>query len=344
MANFDHLKILNQGVQVWNKWRKNNLHIIPNLNDHQFIDSRGNSTANFRDINLDNCCLVNTNFTGANLRDAKLSDADLRNSNLHYADLSGADLSLANMTLTILEKAILRDSTMHRTNLCTAYLDGADLTGAHFNQTILCGLHLIGVVGLSDIEHSGPSFMDIETILYSGGELPKSFLKGIGISEAILQHIDTLKVKSNEFYNYFISHSFKDKDFAERLHTELQTKGVRCWLNAKDLNIGNESSNTPHKSIQEHDILLLVLSEHSINIEWVKEKVNTAYEQERKRKWMVIVPILLDDAAMSTDQRWAAKLRRSRHIFDFKNWKDQNVFKNALDRLLRHLNDKDAYI
>lgn len=31
MANKEHLKILKQGVEVWNKWRKENPHIKPDL-------------------------------------------------------------------------------------------------------------------------------------------------------------------------------------------------------------------------------------------------------------------------------------------------------------------------
>ena len=32
MANREHLKILKQGVDAWNKWRKENLEIKPDLN------------------------------------------------------------------------------------------------------------------------------------------------------------------------------------------------------------------------------------------------------------------------------------------------------------------------
>jgi hypothetical protein len=35
------------------------------------------------------------------------------------------------------------------------------------------------------------------------------------------------------------------------------------------------------------------------------------------------------------DQAWAASLRRTRHIGDFRNWKDHDAFKTAFERLLR---------
>ena len=33
MANPEHLKILEQGVEIWNKWRKKNLEIEPDLSE-----------------------------------------------------------------------------------------------------------------------------------------------------------------------------------------------------------------------------------------------------------------------------------------------------------------------
>ena len=40
---------------------------------------------------------------------------------------------------------------------------------------------------------------------------------------------------------------------------------------------------------------------------------------------------------METDQAWAASLRRTRHIGDFRNWKDHDAFRKAFERLLRDL-------
>ena len=59
MANREHLKILKQGVDAWNKWRKENLEIKPDLN-------------------------------GANLSGAKLIRADLKETELDGAILDNA--------------------------------------------------------------------------------------------------------------------------------------------------------------------------------------------------------------------------------------------------------------
>ena len=40
----------------------------------------------------------------------------------------------------------------------------------------------------------------------------------------------------------FISYSTKDQDFDERLHTDLQDKGVRCWFAPEDVQGGKKLS------------------------------------------------------------------------------------------------------
>ncbi|HTS69512.1 MAG TPA: hypothetical protein VMO17_11055 [Terriglobia bacterium] len=51
----------------------------------------------------------------------------------------------------------------------------------------------------------------------------------------------------------------------------------------------------------------------------------------------MLFPVTLDDAVMETDQSWAASLRRTRHLGDFRAWKDHDLFQKSFDRLLRDL-------
>ncbi|MDO9459912.1 MAG: pentapeptide repeat-containing protein [Alphaproteobacteria bacterium] len=75
--NPEHLAILRQGVEVWNKWWEENPNIRPNLTG---VDLRG---ADLRGYNL----------RLAILRKAKLGGADLKGADLTYANISTTDLS-----------------------------------------------------------------------------------------------------------------------------------------------------------------------------------------------------------------------------------------------------------
>jgi hypothetical protein len=140
-----------------------------------------------------------------------------------------------------------------------------------------------------------------------------------------------------EYYSCFISYSSKDEAFAQRLHTDLQQKGVRCWFAPEDMKIGDKIRPRIDESIRIHDKLLLVLSKNSINSTWVEKEVETAFEEENKRKQTVLFPVRLDKAVMDTDQAWAADIRRTRHIGDFSWWKDHDAYQQAFERLLRDL-------
>lgn len=60
-----------------------------------------------------------------------------------------------------------------------------------------------------------------------------------------------------------------------------------------------------------------------------------------KRRWrqqkLVLFPIRLDDRVMKTHRAWAAKIRRQKHIGDFRNWKDHGSFNRGFDPVLRDL-------
>jgi len=65
--------------------------------------------------------------------------------------------------------------------------------------------------------------------------------------------------------------------------------------------------------------------------------VETAFERERRESRTVLFPIRIDDSVMQTEAAWAAEIRRTRHIGDFRNWKDHDSFQQAFERLLRDL-------
>src|SRR5215831_16903890 len=122
-------------------------------------------------------------------------------------------------------------------NLSEADLIGADLTDAILRQTVFENVTLTRVKGLDHCEHSGPSALDFQT-LQKSGPLPAEFLRGVGLPERLIEHLSSLLNEAIQHYSCFISYSSKDRAFAERLHADLQNKGVRCWFAPHDMPIG----------------------------------------------------------------------------------------------------------
>ena len=318
-------------VEGWNKWRENNRSTRIDLSGADLTGadlSRADLTgANLSGTTLSRATLISTNFSGANLSGATLTQADLTG-----ADLIGADLNGANLNGITLSRAILIGAT-----LISANLSGTILSGATLGSTLFEDVDLSQVKGLETVRHFLPSRIAIDTIYKSKGNIPEVFLRGCGVPDNLIAFMHSLTGKAFDFYSCFISHSTQDKDFAERIYADLQSKGVRCWFAPEDLKIGDKFRTCIDEAIRIYDKLMIVLSENSINSEWVEKEVETAFEKERQQKRTMLFPVRLDDAVMKADQAWAADIRRTRHIGDMSNWKDHDSYQKAFDRLLRDL-------
>ena len=190
--------------------------------------------------------------------------------------------------------------------------------------------------GLADCHHSGPSTIDFRTLTLSQN-LPISFLRGCGLPDTLIDYLPSLRGNAIQFYSCFISYSTKDQVCTDRLHADLQNKGVRCWFAPHDLPIGAPTRDTIYEAIVHQDRLLLILSKASIGSRWVEDEVEKAYAEEGSRKKTILFPIRIDNTVISTEKAWAVTLREQRHIGDFRQWKKPAEYQKSLDRLLRDL-------
>jgi uncharacterized protein YjbI with pentapeptide repeats len=372
VANDEHVRRLRRGVEAWNAWRqKTNPAVVPDLGGADLDDARL-SGADLRAADLSNA-----NLRAADLSDANLRAADLSNAILRAADLSNAILSVANLNEAKLTTANLSGADLRWANLYGAYLKDANLGGAKLDHADLRFAHLINAnlskasltfanlayaslsranfasahlwaaifgnndlratVGLELCRHDGPAIVDFSTLQQSH-PLPLEFLRGVGLPDNLIDYLPALVNQAIQFYSCFISYSTKDDDFAHRLHADLQNRGVRCWFAPHDLPIGAKILDGIDEAIRLRDKVVLILSEQSIKSYWVEDEVNTAFEEERRRDGQtVLFPIRLDDAVMDTDEAWAAKLRASRNIGDFRQSKDHDHYVKSLERALRDL-------
>jgi uncharacterized protein YjbI with pentapeptide repeats len=76
MASFEHLAILNRGVEVWNKWRDESPEIMPDLVDSHL------SGRNLERANLSRVVANGANFADATLSHSDFSEAELVGGNL----------------------------------------------------------------------------------------------------------------------------------------------------------------------------------------------------------------------------------------------------------------------
>jgi hypothetical protein len=216
---------------------------------------------------------------------------------------------------------------------------------AVLDRTSFVNCNLSRVVGLSTWRHLGPSMFDLGTLLQSHKALSESFMREAGMPEIIITYLPSLIGEPIQFYSSFISYSSANRSFADRLYTDLQMRGVRCWYAPEHMSIGGRIRDTVDQSIRIHDKLILILSEDSIQSDWVETEVEAALEKERESNRLighdprisVLFPIKIDNAVDSTSRAWARNLARTRHIGDFTSWKDPDCYIQSLRHLIRDL-------
>jgi len=239
-----------------------------------------------------------------------------------------------------LSGAVLEGSNLNGTNL-----NATDLSEAWLLSTDLGNTDLSTARGLSTVNHAGPSTIGIDTIYKSGGKIPDVFLRGCGVPDGFIAYIGSMVGRPIEFYSCFISYSTKDQEFAERLHADLQAKGVRCWFAPEEMKAGRKVHEQIDEAIRLHDKLLLILSEHSMSSEWVKTELAKARKREVKDDKRVLFPVRLvgfealrDWECFDADTgKDSAREIREYFIPDFSNWKEHDSYRVAFDRLVKDL-------
>jgi TIR domain/Pentapeptide repeats (8 copies) len=336
MANEEHLKILKQGVEVWNKWRKDNPEIKPDLSEAPLSNANLHdvdfSVVNLRGADLDGAQLKFAKFGGANLARARLRGAllggvDFFNTNLENADLSGADI-----------------------NFCTFWwtnLKNTDFVGARMALNRFSEVDLGIAVNLSFTRHFDRSFIDISTLYKSGGNIPSDFLRESGIPDDFITFIPSHFgiQEAIQFYSCFISYSTRDEEFARRLYSRMRDEKLRVWFAPEDMKGGILLQEQIEQAIQLHDRLLVVLSDESMASEWVKREIRNARRAEKKEGRRKLFPIRLVD--YKAIEEWkgfdgdggedlAFELGKF-YVPDFSNWKDHDTFEREFAKLVRDL-------
>jgi uncharacterized protein YjbI with pentapeptide repeats len=349
MANQEHLDIVAQGVDAWNGWRNDNPTIQPDLSGANL------RTANLRGINLKDAAVVGVDFTAARLTSANLRGARVTMGILIEADLRMAGLQRADMRHTRAVAADFSGADLKNADLSNADLSGAYLRGTRLNRALIAGARLRGttfaevdlreVIGLDSVRHDGPSTIGLDTIYRSYGKIPESFLRGAGVPENFITYMYSLTGAAFEFYSVFISYSTKDQEFADRLHADLQARGVRCWFAPHDIQGGRKIHEQIDEAIKVYDKLLLILSDASMNSNWVKTEIANSRAKEGQQERQMLFPITvvpfdhvkswqLFDADTGID---SAREIRSYFIPDFSNWKDHDSYRKAFERLVPDL-------
>lgn len=182
---------------------------------------------------------------------------------------------------------------------------------------------LIGALGLADCTHRARSSLDYHTLMESGAP-PESFLRGCGLSNEFICYLPSFQKQPWETYSCFISYSHADKDFARRLHDTLQARGIRCWLDERQLLPGDQIHRAIDEAVRLWDKVLLCCSEAALTSWWVDKEIQKALQKEeqlwreRGTEVLAIIPLNLDEFLFKPEwQDWKRQHLTTRLAGDF---------------------------
>jgi hypothetical protein len=151
----------------------------------------------------------------------------------------------------------------------------------------------------------------------------------------------TVKFDQLPYYSVFISYSTVDETFCRKLYDALSEKGLRVWFAPHDVRPGRKIEQQISAAIEEYDKLLLVLSDASMQSQWVETELYKARQREVASKSQILFPIAL--VPYERVRQWKAfdadtgrdMAREVREYFipDLSRWQEGDIFDREVERL-----------
>jgi|GEM_PF-378698 len=318
-----------------------------------------------REATLSSCNLEGASLVGADLSGIDLRSADLDRTNLRGATLDRADLRKANLNCARLMESSLRCADLRQARLMETDFTGAELTGAKFHKaicqgTLFCAVNLAEVTGLNKIHHEGPSHITTDSLAFSSGRIPGRFLQQCGLapweiisarmydSSLTPRDIEELQYKVFDLRaqgplvigGIFISYSWTDEKFVNKLYRRLVNAGASVWLDRHSL-VAGPLQKQVFRAIRLNDVVIVVLSRNSTKSDWVENELEMARRKEIDESRDVLCPIAIDDSWKTkmnvTEPNRALWLTlKQKLVIDFSKWRSK-AFEPAFEKLYRGL-------
>lgn len=319
-----------------------NIEIINRKLDYANLDSISFQSLKVKNSSFSHSRIIWTKVINSQFEDVSFDDCTFKYFMANFSffnkcNFIGTDIYNSEFNTGNIKSASFQNSELLENTFKDFGLHDIDYNNATIGNLSLINVSILNPNHLEKVIHRFASYIDANSLLESSQVLPPVFLRGMGIQEQLIEYLPSLAGKAIDFYSCFISYS-KDQNFADRIYSDLQSKGVRCWLYTADMKTGEKLKETIYQAIKMHDKLLVVISANSENSDWVEEEVFKALDEEKKQHKNILFPIMIDNTALESEKPWIQKIKNSRHIGDFRDW-DKNIEKytKSLDRLLRDL-------
>lgn len=92
----------------------------------------------------------------------------------------------------------------------------------------------------------------------------------------------------------FLSYSSNDKEFAEKLANDLNANGLAIFFDKWEIKVGDSIVTKIDVALGEMTDLIIILSENSVNSNWVKKELSSALVKTLQDNSVKILPVLIE--------------------------------------------------
>ena len=139
---------------------------------------------------------------------------------------------------------------------------------------------------------------------------------------------ELISIEQSKNRKTFISYTYQDREFVERLANDLKKHGVPVWWDQWEIRVGESIIQKVNEGIDSSAYLIAVLSSDSVQSHWVQREINSALMRQLSvEKNIIILPLVLADCEVPPllcEIKWA----------DFRN-----DYESGLKSLLERLQD-----
>lgn len=96
----------------------------------------------------------------------------------------------------------------------------------------------------------------------------------------------------------FLSHNSNDKPFVRKLAADLESHGIRCWIDEAEIKIGDSLVQKIREGIDAVDYVAVVLTNNSINSPWVQREIDVSINKEILGKNIKVLPLMLEQCEL----------------------------------------------
>jgi hypothetical protein len=116
----------------------------------------------------------------------------------------------------------------------------------------------------------------------------------------------------------FLSHSSKDKQFVNRIATDLAKLNVAPWLDSWHIRAGESIPQKISSGIKDSECVVVFLSKNAVASHWVEREWQAKYWDEIQRNQVLVIPALMEDCEIP-------QLLRAKKYADFREDYDQGL-------------------